>query len=181
MQNLWTQFKPKLFQKTQICFNQLQYQSTISFIPDQEPLNTKALQAKSSQRPGGGWYRIIWKRSRTHPRCHSRHNSQTAGYRAQDYRRSSCMHKLSQQQERPGRLLKCSGHQMRRLSTRLLSNLPLGKILTGTVHCRVTLDTLSGYPEPWSSTILGSDREDLLNIVLLLHVFSDVGNFFPQT
>ena len=42
---------------------------------------------------------------------------------------------------------------------RLLFSWPLGKILTGQVHYRVTLDTLSGYPEPWSLTILGNDRE----------------------
>ena len=33
----------------------------------------------------------------------------------------------------------------------LLSNWPFGKILTGPVHFSVTLDTLSGYPEPWFS------------------------------
>ena len=42
---------------------------------------------------------------------------------------------------------------------RLLSSWPLVKIWTGPVHFRVTLDTLSGYPEPWSSKIPGSDRE----------------------
>ena len=34
------------------------------------------------------------------------------------------------------------------VKTRLLSSLPLGKILTGPVQYMVTLDTLSGYPEP---------------------------------
>ena len=43
--------------------------------------------------------------------------------------------------------------------SRLLSSWPLGKILTGPVYYRVTLDTLSGYLEPWSSKLLGSDRE----------------------
>ena len=46
-----------------------------------------------------------------------------------------------------------------RVDTRLLSSWPLGKILTGPVHYRVTLDTFGEYPEPWFSKILGSDRE----------------------
>ena len=40
--------------------------------------------------------------------------------------------------------------------SRLLSSWPLGKILTGPVHYRVTWDTLSGYPESWSSKTGGS-------------------------
>ena len=45
------------------------------------------------------------------------------------------------------------------LFIRLLPSWPMVKILTGPVHFRVTLDTLSGYPEPWSSKILGSEIE----------------------
>ena len=41
--------------------------------------------------------------------------------------------------------------QTYRVSSRLLSSSPLGKILTGPVHFRVTQDTLSGYPKTWSS------------------------------
>ena len=45
------------------------------------------------------------------------------------------------------------------VNIRLLPSWPLVNILTGPVHFRVTLDTLSGYPEPWSSEILGSEIE----------------------
>ena len=43
--------------------------------------------------------------------------------------------------------------------TWLLSSWPLDKILTGPVHYRVTLDSLSDYPESWPSKVPGSDRE----------------------
>ena len=46
----------------------------------------------------------------------------------------------------------CVGH-------RLLPSWPLVKILTGPLHFRVTLDTISRYPEPWPSKILGSEIE----------------------
>ena len=42
------------------------------------------------------------------------------------------------------------------LHTRLLSSWPLGKILTGSVHLRVTLYTLSGYPELGVADILSN-------------------------
>ena len=49
--------------------------------------------------------------------------------------------------------------QLYKASVRLLSSWPLVKILTGPVHYKVTLDTLSRFPESWSSKTLGSDRE----------------------
>ena len=52
----------------------------------------------------------------------------------------------------PGR--KYGLHGLGLVNTRLLPSSPLVRILTGAVHFRVTLDTLSGYPEPWSSKIL---------------------------
>ena len=57
------------------------------------------------------------------------------------------------------------GRQGSVVVSRLLLSRPLGKILTRSVHFRVTLDTLSGYPELWISKIPASDREDLTNLV----------------
>ena len=64
----------------------------------------------------------------------------------------------------------------------MLPSWPMVKISIGPVHFTVTLDTLSGYPEPWSSKTLESETEStILDLVLFLHVLPDVLNFFPQT
>ena len=66
--------------------------------------------------------------------------------------------------------------------TRLLPSWPMVKISTGPVHFRVTLDSLSGFPEPLVLKNYGKwNWEHLLDLVLFFHVFPDVLNFFQRT
>ena len=53
------------------------------------------------------------------------------------------------------------------VAARLLSSWPLGEILTGSVHIRVTYDTLSVDPEPWSSKFWEWMKHGILSLSAL--------------
>ena len=68
-----------------------------------------------------------------------------------------------------------------KVSSRLLSKWPLVKILTRPVYYRVTLDTLSVYPESWSSKFLDVTERGLSRFSAFFLVSPDVLSFIPQT